>query len=336
MNDTELRFLQTHSGDGGFLQSDFWLTFQKANRHKTVHIEGVGFWGNGIIYTLPVVGSYLYFPRGPVTDPAHARMDRLAQELFEIAEKTDIHWIRIELPAAKSVDQLQAFIGKKIVKAPHDMQPQETFVIDIAKDTETLLAEMKPKTRYNIRLAEKKGVRVFTTREKQYQEKFLDLIEATADRKEITPHPRAYYENFFSSFSEDVCQLFVAEYEGRVVAANMMIVFGTWAYYLHGGTDHAYREAMAPYLLQWRQICAAKELGCEQYDFGGVRIATQKTGDSAWAGITRFKQGFSTVTEPLLFAGTYDIVLDSAAYFLYEYLRLLKESMSCIRRLVSR
>jgi len=94
---------------------------------------------------------------------------------------------------------------------------------------------MKPKTRYNIRLAEKRGVRVFATRDAKYQQAFLDLIEATAERKEIVPHPRSYYEHFFTAFPEAVCQLFIAEYEGSVIAANLLIIFGGRAIYLHGG-----------------------------------------------------------------------------------------------------
>jgi lipid II:glycine glycyltransferase (peptidoglycan interpeptide bridge formation enzyme) len=208
------------------------------------------------------------------------------------------------------------------------MQPREIFVIDITKSEEELLAQMKPKTRYNIRLAEKHGVRVFATREKKYQQAFFDLIEATARRKEISPHPKNYYATFFDAFPPEMCQLFVAEYQGRVLVANIFIMYQGRAIYLHGGSSSEQRDVMAPFLLQWEQIKYAKEHGCTEYDFGGVRtLATsyQIPTTNSWGGITRFKLGFSPSTTPTIFPGSYDMILDPVAYRFYNLIRRSKE-----------
>lgn len=220
------------------------------------------------------------------------------------------------------------------------MQPRETFVMDISKSEEELLVQMKAKTRYNVRLAEKKGVRIFMTREKKYRDIFLTLIEATAKRQNILPHPKSYYEKMIDAFSEEKLTLFVAEYEGVVLAANFVLFAGDTATYLHGGTSDAHREVMAPVLLQWEQMREAKRRGCHWYDFGGVSVSAEinnhQSKIAAWEGITRFKLGFSPDTVPMTFPGCYDMVVDQKRYELYSHLRFLQKSLSMMRKFLRR
>jgi lipid II:glycine glycyltransferase (peptidoglycan interpeptide bridge formation enzyme) len=329
-----------------FLQSDAWARLQVAAGHEAV---GLPDGGHGFVHALPLVGRYLYTPRWPSGQFPISNFQ--FPNLLADAKKKGYKWVRIEpeteeilVSVRNEIETLRQAQGDNlsVVVAPHDMQPRETFVIDITKSEEELLAAMKPKTRYNIRLAEKKGVRVFATREQKYQEAFLDLITATAERKDIVPHPRGYYEKFFTELPEEMCSLFVAEYEGAVLAANMLIIYGDTATYLHGGSSDRYREAMAPMLLQWEQIRFAKAQSCTKYDFGGIRTGyrgqgiedsvAEKKGRNSWAGITRFKTGFSPKTVPTVFPGCYDIVLDKAAYRRYDQLRLLRRVAVSIRR----
>jgi lipid II:glycine glycyltransferase (peptidoglycan interpeptide bridge formation enzyme) len=185
----------------------------------------------------------------------------MIDDLLTSANKTGSGWVRIEPETEEvlriwkqSVFDREKNTGICLVKAPHDMQPREVLVVDISKAEKDLLSEMKAKTRYNIRLAEKKGVRIFSTREKKYQEAFFELIEATAKRQNILPHPKSYYEKMLSVFSEEDLSLFVAEFEGYVLAANLILFSGDTATYLHGGTSDVHREMMAPVLLQWEQM----------------------------------------------------------------------------------
>jgi lipid II:glycine glycyltransferase (peptidoglycan interpeptide bridge formation enzyme) len=248
----------------------------------------------------------------------------------------------------------------KTVKAPHDMQPRETFVVDISKNEEVLLAEMKPKVRYNVRLAEKRGVRVFASDDEKYRKAFVNLVTGTADRKGIVPHPRAYYEKMLEILLDDTAALFVAEHEGDILGANLMIFHGDTATYLHGGSGYVKREYMAPFLLQWEAIREATRRGCTRYDFGGVKTGykmqdagcrmresegTERKGGGKnhaslimhhvsgdWAGITRFKTGFSPLTEPTVFPGCYDIVLSPTRYFLYRFFSILRSWVSGVRK----
>ena len=325
------------------LQSEHWLRFQEAAGRDVVRLSDGGFSANGIIHALPLIGKYLYVPRGPiVNENIKYQISNIKESLIAAAKKKNARWIRIEPQTEEALQEFKRMFGAKMVKAPHDVQPKEVFVIDIAKDEESLLSDMKPKTRYNIRLAEKRGVKVFATREGRYRKAFLDLMEATADRKEITPHPRAYYEKFLTAFPEEMCRLFVAEYDGEVLAANLLMVFGATATYLHGGSGDRHREMMAPYLLQWEQMKYAKEKGCTCYDFGGVKtensqhITDNKKIKSDWGGITKFKIGFSPNTAPVVFPGAYDIILDSRAYALYDRLRRLQESFRYVRKFMNR
>lgn len=305
-----------------FLQSVAWANLQEAAGHTKVRIGNDMY---GFVHELPFVGKYLYTPRFPMA-PVNEKFQ--IEDILTEAKKAGAKWLRIE-PEAQEIVNVLASQGVKLVRAPHDMQPKELFVVDISLLEEVLFAAMKSKTRYNIRLAEKKGVKVFATREKKYQNAFLDLIIATALRKDIVPHPRSYYEYFFSVLPEDVCFLFVAEYEGKVVAANIVILYEGTAIYLHGGTSDEHRDVMAPMLLQWEQMKFAKTRGCTRYDFGGIKTEDRA---STWAGITRFKVGFSPKTLPIVFPGCYDIVIDTWAYFLYRSIGYGKKFISSLRK----
>ena len=336
-----------------FLQSEEWLMFQEATGKEVVRFSQDGFLANGIMHTLPMVGKYLYVPRGSICGNFQFSIfnfQKNLRKLIEEAKKRKANWIRIEPETEEVLEDIKTLLRRladqgdnlSVFKAPHDVQPREIFVVDIAPSLEILLTQMKPKTRYNIGLAEKRGVKVFATREEKYQEAFLDLIVATADRKEIMPHPRSYYEKLLAVVPENMCQLFVAEYDGKVLAANLLMIYGTRATYLHGGSGNEYRDVMAPYLLQWKQIQYAKERGCTEYDFGGIKTVNnqqstdnggQKTEDkSSWSGITRFKMGFSPQTQPTVFPGAYDIILDQPKYSLYNRLRMIKEGLLLMKK----
>jgi lipid II:glycine glycyltransferase (peptidoglycan interpeptide bridge formation enzyme) len=303
---TKDNFIQRNSPDGGFLQSEQWRKFQESVGKKTFNISSDNFWANIIQHQLPVVGKYFYIPRGPL---GGANMG----DVLALAKKEQAGWIRIDADYKNE--------NYKIVKAPHDMQPQELFIIDITKPEEQLLVEMKPKTRYNIKLAEKKAVRVFDSREEKYLDKFCELVKVTAQRDGITPHPESYYRQMFKTIPAENLRLYVAEYKDKIIAANLVVFYGGTATYLHGASDNESRNVMAPYLLQWRQIQDAKAADCTKYDFGGVKT---DDGDKSWAGITKFKTGFSPTTEAVEFPGSYDIVIDPVRYGLYRLIQKAK------------
>lgn len=327
-----------NASDGGLLQSDEWARLQAAAGHEAFPFSGVGFEGHAFRQPLPILGDYLFIPRGPVVDMARLASEEFHRALSEIAEASSAGWIRVEPVSVEALEMLRSAFGPaRVVDAPRDTNPRETFMVSLDGGPADWLGRMKPKTRYNIRLAEKHGVTVRFSRETRDMETFLALITSTANRKAITPHPKTYYRNFLSALPEDMCAVAIAEYQGVPIAAALLVFFEGTAYYLHGGSADAHRELMAPFLLHFKCMEEAKRRGAARYDFGGVRIRTKKkVQDTSWDGITRFKQGFAPNAETLLFPGTYDIIVSPVRYALYRQSRHLAHVRRIARNILSR
>lgn len=306
------------------LQSEPWRMFQESSGRKTFRFEEGGFRVNVIEHRLPLVGAYWYVPRGPILGEGKTEdREQELRDFFAKATERGAGWVRVEPADEEALGVVYGAAGVPVRKAPHDMQPRETLVLDITATEEELLAWMKPKTRYNIRLAERKGVRVFMTHGQEYRDAFCDLVAVTAERDCIAAHPRAYYEAMFRSLPEDMWGLFVAEYADEIVATNLVVFHGATATYLHGASGNRHREAMAPYLLQWEAMREARRRGCVWYDLGGVKTGASQS--AGWSGITRFKQGFSPAVAPRAFPGCYDIVLKPIRYGIYRFLTAVKK-----------
>ena len=335
-----VNFIQRNSPDGGFLQSPEWMKFQEAVGRKIHNIFSDGFWANIIEHTLPIAGKYFYVPRGPILEISNDKLkiSKQIQKLANLAKKNNSGWVRIEPTNEEILEIIKKSVGTnfKFVRSPHDMQPKELFIIDITKSEEQLLSEMKPKTRYNIKLAQKHGVSVLAISKSEilnpkqiqnsnnqknqslkYISEFLRLVKVTAERDGITPHPENYYRKMIEMIPDDILKVYVAEYNSKIIAVNLVIFYGDTCTYLHGASDNENRNVMAPYLLQWRQILDAKEAGCKKYDFGGIHT---KTG----GGITRFKLGFSPNTEPTKFPGCFDVIIKPRKYWLYRGIQKVK------------
>jgi len=194
------------------------------------------------------------------------------------------------------------------------IQPAKTIILDLTKSESDLLAAMHPKTRYNIHLAEKKGVNIIIDNTRL--DDFLVLMKATIERDNFFAHGADYYRAL-ANFDSDFIQLILAEYEGRVIAAGLFCFCSPAAVYLHGASSNEFRNVMAPYLLQWAAINRAKSLGLKYYDFYGIDA-------KKWPGVTRFKEGFGG--EEVNYAGTFDLVLRPGWYFIYRLLRSIRRT----------
>lgn len=369
-----VKFIQQNSPDGGFLQSPEWRKFQESVGRKTFNIAspastgveasspclpdrqayegegGIAFFANIIEHKLPIVGKYFYIPRGPVMTYNIKHETYNINAIIDLAKGNKIGWMRIE-PASKEILEIvNKEIKYKIVKAPHDMQPKEILVVDITKPEEQLLAEMKSKTRYNIKLAEKHGVKVecitYNVSSIKYLNEFIRLTKIMAKRQGIQAHPDSYYKKMLEAVPGDILKLYVAEYKNKIIAANLVVFYGNTCTYLHGASDDSFRNVMAPYLLQWKQIQDAKTAGCAKYDFGGIstnyesrtnipaRIATRSIAGgritNKWSGITRFKLGFAPNTNPVEFPGSHDIIVSPSRYKLYRFIQRMKSFVGWI------
>jgi peptidoglycan pentaglycine glycine transferase (the first glycine) len=319
-----------------FLQSFEWGEFQEKVEEKIMRlgVEDDGeiiAVGTLIKKSLPLKMSYFYCPRGPITIsdlrfPIFDLYNFLFGEIKKIAKKEKAIFLRFEpkknenpLRRGSRRDKSKIVIRKSI-----DVQPSKTIMLDLSKSEEVLLATMHQKTRYNIRLAEKKGVKIIEAGENSpllFKEgsgggfkDFWNLMEKTSGRDGFTSHEKDYYEKLLQTAPE-MFKLFSAVYQDKVIAAGIFSFFGDTATYLFGASDNDRREVMAPYLLQWELIKKAKSAGCKFYDFFG--IDGQK-----WPGVTRFKLGFSGLE--MEYPGTFDVIFDSSKYFIYKILRLVR------------
>lgn len=204
--------------------------------------------------------------------------------------------------------------------SPQTIQPARTILVDLADEEDDLLMRMKSKTRYNIRLASRKGVQVS---EWSGINSFADMMEETADRDDFGAHNKAYFRKAYDSFHPaGGCELFMAEVEALPVAAIMVFKHGERAWYLYGASRSIHREKMPTYALQWEAMRWAKAQGCTSYDLWGIpdhdetALEEQFTerSDGLW-GVYRFKRGFGgQVTRTM---GAWDYVFEPLRYRIY-------------------
>jgi len=286
---------------------------------------------------LPLGLRVMYVPKGPLLQDWR-RSDLRSQvvhDLVAFAERAGAVVIKIdpdvplgkgvpgkensrEIPLGETVtDQLQ---GGGWVFSSDQVQYRNTVIIDLKPDQEELLMNMKSKTRYNIRLAGRKGVRV-RTGGKEDLERLYTMYAKTSVRGGFTIRDETYYEDLWRIFLpspetvpfDPVAEPLIAEVEGEPVAGAMMFRFGKTAYYLHGMSRTAHREKMPTYLIQWESMRWAQQAGCEEYDMWGA--PDEFTRDDPMWGVYRFKRGFGGEVRRTL--GAWDYPVRSLLYRVY-------------------
>lgn len=344
---------------GNFLQSWGWGAFQEAMGTPVKRILFSRFGASEplmvaqvLVHGLPMGRKYAYVPRGPVfflkTDPAD--MLPAFEAVVAAAKEARTIFLRADLPFLAGDSPLEpepsvaggssnygssgerrlaaglpALLAKSGFRHAKSMQPQDSLIMDLAKDEPTLLADMHQKARYNIRIAERHGVTVrFAAPDAVAADTFWRLLAETAERDKFHTHERAYYEKMLVQLGpgenkNTVVRLAFAEHEGEVIAAALLIDFGGTVTYLHGASLAQKRNVMAPHLLHWKAILDAKARGFRRYDFWG--IAPTDAPEHPWAGVTRFKRGFGGQAESYI--GAWELPIQRLWYSLYRYGRMV-------------
>lgn len=274
-------------------QSDAWARFRLAtpNVKKILKIGSCQIFIHKIPF-VPFTVAYL---------PRPEKIENL-EEIKEACQKEWAIFLKIE-PTTK-LDQLDKFAQSRSIL------PQHTIYIDLIKPEKDLLEEMHEKTRYNIRLAEKKGVMV---KQNNDIETFIKLLTETEDRQNFYSHNPNYYRKLFAILKPIIL---MAYYKDIPIATIILFNHDGVLYYPYGGSDPKYKEYMAPSLLHWEAIKLGKKLGCKIYDMWGSYKNTPTESDPWW-GIYRFKKGFGG--NEITFPDSVDIPL-SPLYSLYPLL----------------
>ena len=289
--------------------------------------------------------SVLYVPRGPLVDwndPQHAA--RVSADLQSLAKEQHAIFIKIDpelvvglgVPGTEgastasvpALEQLKAG-GWRI--SEEQIQFRNTVWLDLHGDEQDWLARMKQKTRYNIRLAQRKGVRVRPAAPDEMPLLYRMYAE-TSVRDGFVIRDESYYTTLWRSFMErGMAEPLIAEVAGsqpqpEVVAAVVPFFFANRAWYLYGMSRDAHRDKMPNYLLQWEAMRRAKARGCVQYDLWGAPDTFDEH-DSMW-GVYRFKEGLGG--QVARFAGALDYPVNGMLYVLYT--RVLPRVLDLMRR----
>ncbi|MBX4187980.1 MAG: peptidoglycan bridge formation glycyltransferase FemA/FemB family protein [Candidatus Doudnabacteria bacterium] len=287
---------------GSILQSWAWGEFQKAIGHKVIRLSSNDWAAQVIEFDLIMSKKYWYAPRGPIGNALVA-----AQSMRqEIIQDHSVIFLRLE-----------PYEPVGLPEAPKTIQPKENWMIGLEGSEEELLTAMKPKHRYNINLATKKGVKVREATKDDFLNVWALLLE-TAARGKFRLHPQNYYLQMWETLGSEYLKVFIAELDGQALACSLVTFFGHTATYLHGGSSDKNKQFMAPYLLHWEAMRTAKHLSYFNYDLGGY------TSDEnhPWAGISRFKKGFGGFE--VKYPGTFDMVLSPLWYNVYSQGRKLR------------
>jgi peptidoglycan pentaglycine glycine transferase (the first glycine) len=320
---------------GHLLQTHAWANLQEKLNRTSIRIA-IGEAGEkgehqkpvliAQLFVMPLMfgKTYLYCPRGPIfttnkEDNNRAQIiDAFAKAVKTHARREKSIFLRVE-PAWLAHDKhnlADALRQVGFTVSNHHMQPAQTRTIDLTLSEDEILAQMKQKARYNIRLAARKGVIIESTTSAQAIDDFYRLLAQTTSRNEFAGHEKSYYRYMIEELGKhNMITIYQAKVENEIIASIIVAFHQASAIYLHGASSYEHRKLMAPYLLQWKAIQDAKQRGCATYDFWGVAPEGAST-DHRWAGVTRFKDGFGGTYQE--FVGTWQLPLQKAWYTLFQ------------------
>jgi len=262
-----------------------------------------------------------YAPRGPVCSFSDDRiLTAFVEAVKTRASREGAILFKIDPPVA--VEHVGAVpllekLGFVRVADPHGfggVQPRCVMQLDLRPSLDELLANCKPKWRYNIRLAEKKGVQVRSDCTKDDLRVFYDLLRETAARDRFLVRGYDYFRHMWDTLVQPgYAKLFLGEYEGELIAGALSFILGDKCWYTYGASSSRHRNVMPNHLVQWRMIEWAKESGCVLYDFRGV--SPRRDGDSSdhLSGLNRFKAGFGA--QFVEYIGEFDLPFSRGWYW---------------------
>ncbi len=248
-----------------------------------------------IRHALPKGYCWLYAARGPLIDydskKSQEQINELLTAIKPIANKEKAIFMRID-PPLQTLPTLPHF------HTTHSgFQPEHTLIIDLTKSEKDILSQMKQKGRYNIRLAEKKGVEILeaTPKDKENLNKHIDsfyeILQQTTTRDGFYSHPKEFYKTMLKTLVPTKnATLYLAKYNEKIIAGIIVTFYKDTATYYYGASSNEYRNVMAPYLLQWHAIKEAKAKNYKHYDFLGIAPSNAK--NHPWKGVTEFKKKF--------------------------------------------
>jgi len=271
------------------------------------------------VHQLPKVPYFVaYMPKSPIPTL------EILQALREIAMRKNIIYIKIEpnfytkaqfyqqTPTIKKCEQ--DFIKLGLIRG-RPLFTKYSFILDLNLTETELLAKMKPKTRYNINIATKKGVVISEDNSDATFEKYLNLTFETTKRQGFYAHDKQYHQNMWNKLKDSgMMHLFKAEYEGEVLVTWILFICNGILYYPYGASSSKNRNLMASNLMMWEVIKFGKKMNCTKFDMWGSLGPNPNPADP-WIGFHRFKEGYGP--DLMEFLGSFDFIINPPIYKIY-------------------
>ncbi|MFC1767531.1 lipid II:glycine glycyltransferase FemX [Candidatus Margulisiibacteriota bacterium] len=296
---------------GKFKGSSGWESFVLVLREAGEIKAGISI----LCKKMPLGLKMFYAPRGPVIDFENAD---LVKTLFEAvkqeAKKRGAVLLKIDPEVEEGETGVVNILNEiGFINNKKQVQPRSTFIVDLTRDLDSILSSFEEKTRYNVRLAEKKGVQVKHESNINGIEHFYKMYRETGKRDKFMIHPKEYYFRLKEYLIDrDLAEIFVAYFRGVPVSSVVIFKFGKKIWYMYGASVNIYRNVMPNHLLHWIVIKWAKENGYADYDLWGIPVYP-KEGHPLY-GVYRFKKGFNG--QKLTWIGVYDLPFNKFLYWL--------------------
>lgn len=270
-----------------FQQSEEWAKVKEFWKNEIVIVEdenkNIKASMSILIRKLPIFGNIMYVPRGPIGEIYDEEtLRKLTIKMKEVAKKYKAFVIIIEPNVKKENKEFSSLVKKlgykinsKAIKFDQEIQARHNFRLNLENKTEDdIFKNFASKTRYNVRLATKKGVTVEEKNEAGIDE-FYELMKETGKRDNFRTRPKEYFEKILKEFPYET-KIYIAYYENEPISAIMPIIYGDKMWYLYGASSNKHRNLMSTYLLQWEMIKLAIKNNCKVYDFRGVSMEKRR------------------------------------------------------------
>lgn len=306
-------------------QDTVWEHVKKGWKGKYVYLEK----GGNIVAALSILSvnsadgkNLFYANRGPVCDFYNIDMVCELIDEAKLAIKNENPFLlRIDPEVKYDEDLLQKYRDKGFVFRSREtdihsfIQPRFNMIMNIkGKKEEDVFESIHPKTKYNIRLSERKGIKTRFVKKDDNDfsfaiDKFFELTQIMAKRQGVTHRPKDYFVRMFESYPNS--RLYLSSHENDVLSAAISWPYNKKLFYIYGASSNEKRNLMPNYNMQWEMIKWGIELGMDEYDFGGVFNFEDSDG------LYRFKNGFCKVEGFTEFIGELDLVFDEKAYNIF-------------------
>lgn len=320
------QFLEEHAAQT-FLQSSAWQTISVLQGQKTFSLlvhEGEELVAIALVLAVHAKrGSYLLCAHGPIISaaaPVTEILRVLTSELKELAKAEHCDFLRVCPLFPNTSEEQKRFATLGYRPAPIHQTPELSWILDLQKNEEGLLQEMRKATRYTIKHSEKDDITVTMSDRIEDLDRFLAVYHETVDRQNFTPFSKKYFETEFETFQKQGQALFFfGECQGQTISTAIVLFSKHTAFYHHGASSHKFPKINASSAVQWEAIKEAKRRGCTSYNFWGIAPPDQPK--HPWVGLTTFKTGFGGRAEAYLHAQDKPLTLKYWLNYMIEKIR---------------